>query len=83
MAAEPADGQCPPDAASPALRLRTVLRGFTGFAIAVAGSLWLIFAVWLLANDAPSAEGEPFRFTPPPERTSVAATSTPVADGLR
>lgn len=74
------DGQEP---ASRADRARPVLRGFTGFALAVAGSLWLIFALWLLANDAPSSAGQPFRFTPPPERPAAVATATAVADGLR
>ena len=67
------------DPATRSGRLRRVLRGFTGFALAVAGSLWLVFALWLLANDAPSSTGEPFRFTPPPEPPTATATAMATA----
>ena len=53
-----------------------VLSGWRGVAIAWGAAIWMLFALWLISTGAPSAAGEPFRFTPPPE-TPPAATLAP------
>ena len=75
MSADPANTPPENEERASIARAGMVVRGFRGFAIAVGGSLLVIVALWLAANDAPSASGEPFRFTPPPEPSVTAVVA--------
>ena len=88
MAQDPAGDPQLPAVDPPERRARAALRGFMGFAVAVAASVLLVVALWLTAKDAPSAAGQPFRFTPPPEPTALATatatvTAMPTGEGSR
>lgn len=76
-----------PESPLRAPRLRTVAAGAAGFAVAVGVALALVLGLWLAARDGPSATGQPFRFTPPPEPTAavtpVTATVAPTAAASR